>query len=48
MVRPWQLEMMKNHLEKSGAVPKWEEGDAGEVQNWCIFIEEIIVHQRVR
>jgi hypothetical protein len=40
MVRRGQLEMIKNRLEKSGAVPKREVGDADELRKSCIFIGE--------
>jgi hypothetical protein len=40
MVRREQGETIKNRLEKSGAVPKWEAGDADGLRKPCIFIGE--------
>jgi len=40
MVRRERLERIKNRLEKSGAVPKWEAGDADGLRKSCIFIGE--------
>ena len=40
MVRRGQLEMIKNRLEKTRAVPKREVGDADGLRKSCIFIGE--------
>jgi hypothetical protein len=38
MVRRARLEMMKNRLEKTGAVPKWEAGNTDGLRKSCVFI----------
>jgi len=40
MVRRERLERIKNRLEKSGAVPKWEAGNSDGLRKPCIFIGE--------
>jgi hypothetical protein len=40
MVRRGQWEMMKNRLEKTRAVPKWEVGNSDGLHKSCVFIGE--------
>jgi hypothetical protein len=38
MVRRGQWERIKNRLEKTGAVPKWEAGNTDGLRKPCVFI----------
>jgi hypothetical protein len=37
MVRRGGLEMIKNRLEKTGVVPKWEGGNSDGLRKFCVF-----------